>query len=230
MRCSHIRLLITIVLLACWTWPFATVAAQEKSEEEKAKILEGFIKQAKAKADEAKAKAADETKALEDKVKVEAEKAKAEGKAKAGEVKAKTEEAKEKGKAKADELKAKGKGKGKGKAKADEAKGKGKAKADDAKGKANAAKGKGKAKVAKGKGPQYAKELKKHIKRMAMFDRLEAIANKKSNTSLLDKIAMLRQKEARRHERALARLTSDEAPTSPEKSGAKDTGKAPKKK
>lgn len=52
------------------------------------------------------------------------------------------------------------------------------------------------------------KENRKHLRRLAQFNRLEQIAAKRSNSQLLDKVSMLRDKEAARHARALGRLDS----------------------
>lgn len=56
---------------------------------------------------------------------------------------------------------------------------------------------------------QLNQETRKHLKRMAQFTRLEAIARKKKSDALLEKIAMLREKELKRHGRVLARIQSE---------------------
>ena len=62
----------------------------------------------------------------------------------------------------------------------------------------------------KGKGRDVAalinKEKKKHIKRSAQFDRIEELAKQKKSDTLLKKVQMLRDKEAKRHARAMKRL------------------------
>ena len=49
-------------------------------------------------------------------------------------------------------------------------------------------------------------ETAKHLKRMAQFDRLEKVSKGQKSENAQKKIAMLREKELQRHERAIARL------------------------
>ncbi len=51
-----------------------------------------------------------------------------------------------------------------------------------------------------------AQETAKHLKRMAQIDRLEKVARGQKSEKAQKKIAMLREKELRRHEGVLARL------------------------
>jgi hypothetical protein len=63
-------------------------------------------------------------------------------------------------------------------------------------------------------------ENAKHAARIAKLDRLDAIATEKSRPELTEKVKMLREKEMKRHERALARL----AKTAENKGGPDDKG------
>jgi hypothetical protein len=58
----------------------------------------------------------------------------------------------------------------------------------------------------KDKATSLDKETDKHLKRMAQFDRLEKVSKGQKSENAQKKIAMLREKELQRHERAIARL------------------------
>ena len=75
-----------------------------------------------------------------------------------------------------------------------------------------------------------AKEKTKHIKRLAKIDRLEQIARKKNNDKLLKQIQMLREKENRRHEKVMARISSAKVQKTKEKGKIKASKKADKSK
>ena len=54
----------------------------------------------------------------------------------------------------------------------------------------------------------HEKEERKHLRRLAQFERLEQVAARNGNDRLSEKVSMLREKEARRHERAVERLAA----------------------
>lgn len=59
----------------------------------------------------------------------------------------------------------------------------------------------------KGRQDQLAKEQEKHLKRLALFDRLEEIASEHKNEGILKNLPEMREKEESRYQRAVERLT-----------------------
>lgn len=70
------------------------------------------------------------------------------------------------------------------------------------------------------------KETRKHMTRQAKLDRLEGIAKDKSDATLSEKVTSLREKELKRHERAVARINKGELDAQPEVESAPEAAPA----